>query len=118
MLSFLPSQDDHTIAVEFEGKATKEDAEKLDLQVNQKFGDKEKFNILAVMHDIEGTTLKGMTEGMKFDTKRWNQFRKFAVVSNKDWLETSAGIGSYLPGVTAEHFKKDQLDEAWQWIKN
>lgn len=117
MLNFLPSRDEYTIAVEFDGKATKEDAQKLDEYAKEQFGEDQKFNILAIMHDVDGTTLKGMTQGIKVDAKNWNQFRKFAVVSEKNWIQWAGELGNYLPGIEAKHFEKNQVEEAWNWIK-
>ncbi|WP_245917909.1 STAS/SEC14 domain-containing protein [Alteribacillus bidgolensis] len=103
--------------VEFEGKTTQEDARALDNHVETHFKDNEPFNVIAVMHDIDGTTLKGVIEGVKFDTKRWNQLNKFAVVSEKKTVETSAELGDLLPGIKSKHFNKDELEEAWNWLK-
>nr|WP_245729038.1 STAS/SEC14 domain-containing protein [Thalassobacillus cyri] len=32
-------------------------------------------------------------------------------------MEFSTKAGDYLPGVRAEHFDSNQLDQAWNWIK-
>ncbi|PLS15967.1 STAS/SEC14 domain-containing protein [Bacillus sp. M6-12] len=116
MLTILQSRHAKTIALEFEGKATKEDAVNLDSHVKERFKDSEEFNILAIMHDVDGSTLKGMTNGIKFDAKRWKQFNKFAVISEKEWIGTLAELGKYLPGIESKHFRKDELEEAWEWI--
>lgn len=118
MLNFLPSEDDSTMVVEFDGKAAKQDAQYIDEYVKMKFGQKEKFNILAILHDVDGTTLKGMTEGLKVDAKHWQQFRKFAIISDKNWLQIAGWTGKYLPGIDAKHFYKNQQEEAWDWLKS
>ena len=116
MFKILPSMDPSTIALEVHGKVTGEDAEMLDRHVKEVFSDEQHFNILAIFYDLDGTTFKGITDGIKFDAKRWNQFDKFAILSEKKWLELSTKIGNVLPGVTARHFGKNELDEAWNWI--
>ncbi|QTM99737.1 STAS/SEC14 domain-containing protein [Sediminibacillus dalangtanensis] len=117
MLSFLPSQDEKTIAVQFTGEATKEDAERLEQHVKEHFPEGNSFNLLAIIHDIKGSSLKGMMEGMKFDAKHWEQFSKLAVVTGKDSVESLAKVGKYLPGITVKQFEKDQLSEAWDWLQ-
>ncbi|PLR95726.1 STAS/SEC14 domain-containing protein [Bacillus sp. T33-2] len=117
MITFRPSRDLSTIALEFEGNATKQDAEKLDDYVKTSFTEDQKFNILAVIHDVDGSTLRGVVDGVKFDAKRWRQFNKFAVVSELDWLAAMTMLGNYLPGIEAKHFGQDQIEEAWDWIK-
>ncbi|PLR75971.1 STAS/SEC14 domain-containing protein [Bacillus sp. V3-13] len=118
MITFLPSNNSSTITLEFDGKATKEDAEKLDNYVKTHFTDNQKFNIIAIIHDIDGSTIKGVVDGVKFDAKRWRQFNKFAVVSEKDWLAALTMLGNYLPGIEAKHFAKGQLEEARRWIES
>ncbi|MBN6186870.1 STAS/SEC14 domain-containing protein [Aneurinibacillus sp. BA2021] len=116
MLEILPSKEPSTVMVEFSGKATKEDAEKLDRYVQERFREDEAFNSLAIIHEIDGFTIKGLTSGMKFDAKRWKQFNKIAVVSEKNWLDTLTEWGSYLPGIASRHFAKDEMDKAWEWL--
>lgn len=118
MMKIVPSNDEQTIAVEFDGKATKEDAEKLDSYAEQRFDSNEKFNLFAVMHDVDGSSLKGMIEGMKVDAKHWNQYRKIAVVSDKSWIEKAGNLGNLLPGIESKHFEKNQTEEAWEWIRH
>ncbi|WP_408008000.1 STAS/SEC14 domain-containing protein [Pseudalkalibacillus sp. A8] len=117
MLKIIPSRDESTVALEIEGDAKEEDTDKLNQYVQANFGENESFNMLAIFHDLDSATFKGLVKGMKFDTKRWDQFNKFAIVSGKKSIETFTKMGDYLPGVTAKHFKKDEQDQAWLWIK-
>ncbi|MGP4079086.1 STAS/SEC14 domain-containing protein [Pseudalkalibacillus sp. R45] len=117
MFEILPSQDPKTIALEVHGKAGEEDVNKLDQYVEANFGNDEDFNVLAIFGELDGTTFKGLVEGMKFDTKRWDQFNKFAVVSEKSSIEKFTKLGDHLPGITSKHFDKDEEVEAWKWIK-
>ena len=116
MFSFLKSRDDHTIALGIEGKVSQTDAERLSQYVEENFGDDQPFNVVAYMDEVESTTFKGALEGMKFDTKRWDQFQRLAFISDKDWIEAATNIGSLLPGVETKHFNKDEVEEAWGWI--
>ena len=116
MLTFLPSKDPSTVAVEFSGKSTEEDAHKLDHYVKEHFLDDKEFNLLAVVDDVDGASLKGLAEGFKFDTKRMKQFNKIAIVADNNWSEMLAGLGNIMPGIDAKQFENDQLDEAWDWI--
>lgn len=118
MLSFIPSKDPDTIAVEFEGKAVKEDLVKVDQEIQKRFKDKEKFNVYAIIHEVDGATPKALLEDAKLDVKRWSQYNKMAVVSDKNWLEKMTGLSDILPGVEAKHFRMEEADKAWDWIKS
>ncbi|MBM7553119.1 STAS/SEC14 domain-containing protein [Thalassobacillus pellis] len=116
MFRFIPSQYTSTIALEVTGKITGEDAARLDEHVKNNFHSDEKFNLLAHYNDIEGTTVRGLIDGTKFDAKRWEQFDKFAVISEHDWMDTAAKAGDKLPGIQMRHFHKDEIDKAWSWL--
>ncbi len=116
MLTFLPSKDPSTIAVEMYGKSTEEDARKLDNFVKENLLDGKEFNLLAVVENVDGASLKGLAEGMKFDTKRMNQFNKIALVADQSWSNMIATLSNWVPGIEAKHFDSGQVDEAWNWI--
>lgn len=118
MLLIHPSREESTVVVEFSGTATQDDAQRLDRHVRDRFSEDEAFNILAIIHDVDGSTIKGLRSGMEFDAKRWKQFNKIAVVSEKNWLDMLTELGNYLPGIESRHFKKGERDQAWEWIKS
>lgn len=117
MFTFLPSEDKYTVAVEVKGTITGEDARNLDAFVEKQFGRDQPFNGFVIFNDVDKTTLKGLIEGNMFDAKRWGQFQKFAVLSDKKWVETAVNAGSILPGITVKHFDKADMTNAWAWIK-
>ncbi len=116
MLTFLPSKDPSTIAVEMSGKSTEEDARKLDKFIKENLLDGKEFNLLAVVDNVDGASLKGLAQGIKFDTKRINQFNKIAIVADKSWSTMIATLSNFVPGIKAKHFETGKLDEAWNWI--
>lgn len=116
MLTFLPSKDPSTIAVEMSGKSTKEDARKLDQFIKEHIVDGKEFNLLAVIDNVDGASLKGLAQGIKFDTKRINQFKKIAIVADNSWSVMIATLSNFVPGIKAKHFETGQLNKAWDWI--
>ena len=117
MLSFVPSKDMETIAIEFEGTATKEDAVKINKIIQDKFADKGKFNIYAVINDVPGSTFTGLGESMQVNMDAWNQFHKFAVISSTHLKEQLAEVESLLPKLEVKHFQMEEMNEAWEWIQ-
>ena len=117
MITLLESRDAATIALEVNGKATQQDAEKLERTVQERFGDEKPFNLLGIVNDLDGSTGKGMLKGLKFDTAHWKQFRKIAVVSEENWIKNFTESASVLPGIKTKHFKKDEMEFAWHWLQ-
>ncbi|WP_158593231.1 STAS/SEC14 domain-containing protein [Planomicrobium sp. Y74] len=118
MLSFVQSKDDNTIAFEFTGKPVKEDADKLENAIKEKFGDDGKFNVLIIAKDVDMPTMTGMWERIKVQTKHMGQIQKAALVSEKEWVEIAESMHKLVPGVKTEHFPPSQLDDAWKWIQS
>lgn len=56
MFKFLPSRAPSTIALEIDGKATGEDAQKLDQYVKENFGEHKPFHVFAIVQDLDGAT--------------------------------------------------------------
>lgn len=117
MLSFVPSKDTETIAIEFEGAATKEDALKINKIIQEKFADKGKFNIYAVINEVEGTAFTGFEDSLQVNMDAWNQFHKFAVISSTHMMDQVAEMENLLPKLEVKHFQMDEMNEAWEWIQ-
>ncbi len=105
-----------TVAVQFSGKATQSDADKLEKYVAEHYGNNQKFNILALIKDVDGTNLMGMVNGLKFDAKRMNQFNKIAAVSNLPWVQSMANLGNMMPTLEVKAFSEQDLEKAWAWV--
>lgn len=116
MLTFVPSKDTETIAMEFEGTATKEDAVKINKIIEGKFADKGKFNIYAIINGTEESAFTGFGESMQVNMEAWNQFHKFAVISPTYFSGQMAEVEKMLPKLKIKHFQMEEMNEAWEWI--
>ncbi|TWT02504.1 STAS/SEC14 domain-containing protein [Planomicrobium sp. CPCC 101079] len=117
MLTLVPSKDTRTIAVEVNGKVKKEDMEKLDKVIQEKFAEDGEFNVYAVIYDFDGASFKAAAEEVKIDVKRWSQYAKMVVVSDSKGLKGLTDASGYLPSVKTKHFPLNEMEEAWEWIK-
>lgn len=117
MLSFVQSKDEKTVAFEFSGKPVKEDADKLEKAIAEKFGDEEKFNVYIIAHDVDAPTISGMMERIKVQAKRMGQINKAALISSGEWVEPAESLHKLIPGMETKHFTPEQMNEAWDWIK-
>lgn len=117
MLTFIQSQDSQTIAFKVEGTIAKEDLQELEREISERFSKDQLFNAYAVIGQVKMPTIKALIEEAKIDMKRWSQYNKLAVVSEKNWLGTITNLGDLLPGIEAKHFKPNEAEQAWNWIK-
>ncbi|EGA89057.1 hypothetical protein GPDM_12562 [Planococcus donghaensis MPA1U2] len=117
MLSIVPSKDVETIAIEFEGAVTHEDAMKIDKIIQDKYADKGRFNIYAIISEENGATFEGLEESMRKNREAWNHFHKFAVISSSHGEEQLVEMKLLLPDIEVKYFKLDEMNEAWEWIQ-
>ncbi|MCA1011920.1 STAS/SEC14 domain-containing protein [Halobacillus halophilus] len=117
MFTILSSRDPSTIVIDVREILTGQDAKMLDNYIEGYFDDDQNFNILAFIPEVQGSTLEGFWEGTKLNLKRWKQFSKFAVITERAWIEVATQAAGYLPGLKAKDYKPNQLEDAWSWLK-
>ncbi len=83
-------------------------------------GKDEKLNILVIYQSFPSfDSLKTIVEGFKIDFKAIGKIKKYAVVSDVEWIETLSKFGDFLtPGMNIEFYAMNQLEKAENWIKN
>ena len=118
MITLMPPRNDSTMVMKVSGKATEEDAQRLEFLTKEKYGQDRPFNVVAIVEDIDGSTFMGMAKGLKYDIKHMKQMKKVAVVSDKNWLQTVTDIGNYMPGMEMKHFTMAELEDAKAWAQN
>ena len=118
MITLMPPLNDSTMVMKVSGKATEEDAQRLEFLTKEKYGTDQPFNVVAIVEDIDGSTFRGMAKGLKYDMKHMKQMKKVAIVSDKNWLQAMTDIGNYMPGMEMKHFTMAELEHAKAWAQN
>ncbi|TVT29721.1 STAS/SEC14 domain-containing protein [Salinicoccus cyprini] len=106
------------IRIDVDGKVTKEDAEKSRTFINEHYGDDKALSALVYIKDFGGVGPVGMAKGTVMDISHWNQYRKFAVITDSAWQEGGAKLVDLLPGIEVEQFDRAQVDQAYAWLKD
>jgi len=72
-------------------------------------------DIFVDVTELEGWDLRAAWDDFKLGLKHNNEFRKIAIIGNKQWHETMAKIGSWFVSGEAKFF--EDADEALAWLK-
>jgi hypothetical protein len=119
MIEILPQSSESNIGFKVSGKVTIEDYDVLLPKLDEAISVHGKINLLVMIDDLEGW--KGMDAAkadFKFGTHEYRQVERAAFVGNKKWQERMVKIMDPFTRRTDErYFEVDQLDDAWQWIK-
>lgn len=105
------------VYMEVDGKVTKEDVEKSEAFIKGHYGNDASLDALIYVKNIEGTDLGGILKGALIDIKHWNQYGRFAVVTDAGWIEAGVKTADVAPGIEMKQFDKDHVEQAWEWLQ-
>ncbi|GAB3061212.1 STAS/SEC14 domain-containing protein [Salinicoccus sesuvii] len=117
MITLEETELENVIRIEVDGKVTKEDAEKSMTFINEHYGEDKPLSALVYIKYFGGVGPVGMAKGTLMDISHWNQYKKFAVVTDVAWEEIGAKLVGILPGIEVKQFDKAQVDQAYEWLK-
>jgi hypothetical protein len=78
-----------------------------------------KINLMAILKEVDGfDSFKAFTEGLKVDFAAIGNIEKYAIVTDKKWIQKLAEIESIIvPGITIKGFSLHDEEEALSWLK-
>ncbi|WP_179346279.1 SpoIIAA family protein [Winogradskyella ursingii] len=81
---------------------------------------KEKINLIVVLRSIPALEkLKTFVKGMQVDLKAIGKVGKYAVVTDKKWIDKLSGVADFItPGMKLKTYKIDQLNDARNWVSS
>ena len=119
MFEILPQSTETCIGFKVSGKVTAEDYDAFIPKLDEAISAHGKINLLVLMGDFKGVKgLDAVKDDFKFGTHQYRQVEKAAFVGEKKWLEWIVKIMDPFTRRTDEKFfEPDQIEEAWQWVK-
>jgi hypothetical protein len=120
MIKTLPQSEGSVMGFEVTSKVSKEEElewiEKIDKNI-EKHG---KLNILVILDEKARWSIDAGIEDMKWVLTHLKSINKIAIVSTSSiwkWLITIDGLFAPMVGVGEKHFKLENLEDAWKWVK-
>jgi len=97
------------------GKLTHEDYETITPMLDSAVAEVKQPEIKALIDatELEGWELRAAWDDFKLGLKHGRQFKKIAIVGNKNWLEMSAKIGSWFVSGDVEYFDNEAAAITW-----
>lgn len=105
------------IQVIVRGKITETDMQEITTMYKEKVTKEEPINLLLVMEDMEGITMKGLLKDMEL-AKYLTSLKKVAIVGDKTWLEVDAKVENLMPGVEIKQFDLNEKEKALDWSED
>jgi hypothetical protein len=109
------------IRITLEGELDKEKADSIFREIERVAEKHERYALLNHIKDFDGfESVPAFFETMssKFKVGSLAKPSKYAVVSDRDWVEFSADMVNILwPGLEVQQFDEDEMDEAVAWLR-
>lgn len=116
MIKIANIENSNIVEVSVNDKLTEDDMKQFDEFFENKVSDLEKVNLLLLMDNWEGMTMKGLMENIKM-TKHIKSINKAAIVGDSKFLQTSSKLEDLLPNTRVDYFKTDEKEAAQKWLK-
>ena len=118
MIEVVPgSPAENVLMVKASGKLTGDDYTKTlepALAAYEKQGDGLRV-VIVLSSDFDGVTASGFWEDLKLGISKFSQWKRCAVVSDKDWVETALKAFGWLSPGDVKAFDTGQESEALAW---
>jgi len=102
----------------FQGDIDKQGIENFYELLEVKSKTHEKNKLLGIITEFPGfESFTAFTETLKMKVKAINNISKYAILSDKDWIEKLMPIGNFItPGMSIKHFDLSEKNKAIEWL--
>lgn len=102
---------------EIEGDIDKNDADKITQLL---LAENRKIKLLGIVKEIPGfEDFKSFSETLKTKMKSVSNISKYAVLTDRDWIENILPIGNFIvPSIPMKVFELDEKGKAIAWLEN
>ncbi len=120
MIEVMPESQGKFLGLSARGKITARDYEEVLIpRCRAVLEEQGKMRLLYLLdEDFEGMEAGAMWEDTKFGLKHRKDFEKMALVGGARWMEMVMKLFAPLMEGEMKNFPREQLQEAWDWLKS
>lgn len=116
MIELLTQEHDNTLALRMSGEIRSADYDVIIPVLEEKIQKHGKINLYCEMEELDEVEPKAIWKDLKFDAKHFNDFRKVAMVGDKQWLEWGAKFARPFTSAEVKYFDDSEKDRAMHWL--
>ena len=119
MLQFIPTHDEgDVLAIRASGKLTHEDYQSFLPKLEEKIRQAGKVSLLLELDNFSGWDLKAARDDFVFGMKHMGDLERIAIVGDKSWEKWMTIMAKpFLILGSVRFFNREQLQEAWDWLR-
>jgi hypothetical protein len=120
MIEVMPESQGNIFGVKVSGKITSREYEEVIIPpvdaIIKEYG---KVRFMWFLDDnFQGAEAGAVWDDTKFGLKHRNDFEKLALVGGSTWMEWLTKLAAKIISGEAKTFPREQLREAWDWLKS
>jgi hypothetical protein len=117
MIEKLPMSSGKVLGFRLSGKLHDEDYQTFVPLVEEALAAEGKLSLLAQLEDFHGWDMHAAWDDLKLGLKHYSDFERLALVGDEKWEEWMARIAKPFTKAEVKYFGKDDLDDAWRWVR-
>jgi hypothetical protein len=120
MIEVLPESQGNLLGVRVRGKITAQDYEEVLIpRLEDLLQEYRQVRFLCLIdEDFQGMELGAMWDDAKFGLQHRKEFDKMAVVAPARWMAVLVKLFSPIMSGELRTFPREQLQDAWDWVKS
>lgn len=116
MLTANQIEDTNIIEAKLDGEIQAKEIEMLRSEIDSVLSEYGRLRLLLVYEGVGGTDPLAIWQDLKLETSLISDMEKMAVVSEKSWFGSLAGLLNSMLSMEVETFEADQREEAVRWL--
>jgi hypothetical protein len=116
MVSSIETKRENLVAVRLTGTLDKQDYDRLVPVLEARIHQFGKIDLYWEMDAVQGWQPAGLWEELKFDVRHVNNFRKVAIVGDKQWEKWIAQLAGLFTSADIRYFDVHQKEQAMAWL--
>lgn len=117
MFQPIPVFEENIFAYKVSGKLTAADYQEFLPKLTTLIHKYGPLSLLLELDDFHGLEPKAAWEDFKFSTAHDKDFKKIAIVGDKNWEQWMVVLASTLSKTKFRYFEKDNAQQAWDWLR-
>jgi len=118
MLQFFPVFEGNTIAIRATGKLSHEDYQTFLPKLEEQINELGKVSVLFELDNFSGWELEAAKDDFRFGMEHMADFERIAIVGDKAWEKWMILLAKpFLPSGTVRYFNQEELQQAWDWLR-
>ncbi len=117
MLTASQIQDTSIVEAKLDGEIQTKEIEALRSEIDSVLAEHGKLRLLFIYEGVGGTDPMAIWKDLKLEARLVSDIEKMAVVSEKSWFGSLAGVLNSMMSMEIETFESGQREEALQWLK-